>query len=535
MPSAKKASTRFTGWRGGVLACVLLVACCVLIEIALLVVAVKLNSPQNGLGTMYHGSCARVENLSNYLLIPLNALGTITLSSSNYVMQILNAPDRQEIEKAHQSACFLNVGISSPSNLGHISRLKRTLYGLLALSTVPIHLMLNSAVFASLQANNYGVMIVSQEYATDPTWDANAAIRDETTVGRFVYDLRDSLLQGKIDFANHSAKECIQTYGNNLQSTALNVVLVTTENSKRWANLPASNYTFPDITKPPSNATYKRPDYDVSFSLNQADGIVQLNASSSNNFTYNGNRAATGLFLQPDDPLWAVQSLRAVFNAFDFRYWMIVQSINYNFNDSRTLLGNQWEPASWICGTEYALSGKTCSQAAALQNASSWEVTPSGFEIDHCLITSAEESCTLQYSLPILISVLICEVVKLASMLFTLHLALTKLGPDQEPLATIGDAIASFLTTPEATTKFKCLVSQKHAHMEMGIRSAIAQECLHLRGLYAYYEEFKYNPFQQECTELPQVFHPEPLPWRNFKSRWGAVASKPRWVMLGSL
>jgi len=236
--------------------------------------------------------------------------------------------------------------------------------------------------------------------------------------------------------------------GNNLQSTASNVILVTTENSNRWPNLPASNYTFPDMTKPPSNATYKRPDYDVSLFFNQTDGIVQLNVSSSNNFTYNGNHTANGLFLRPDDPLWAVQSLRAVFNAFDFRYWMIAQSINYNFNDSRTMLGNQWEPASWIYSTEYSLSGKTCSQAAALQNTGSWEVTPRDFEIDHCLIQSIEESCTLQYSLPILIILLICEVVKLASMLSTLHLAVTKLRPDQEPLATIGDAIASFLNAP---------------------------------------------------------------------------------------
>lgn len=153
MPSGEKASTRFTGWRGGVLACVLLVAFCVLIEITLLVVAVKLNNAQNGFGTMYHGSCARVKNLSTYLLIPLNALGTITLSSSNYVMQILNAPDRQEIEKAHQSVSFLNIGISSPSNLRHVSRLKRTLYCLLALSTVPhpSHAQLRRLCFATSQ------------------------------------------------------------------------------------------------------------------------------------------------------------------------------------------------------------------------------------------------------------------------------------------------------------------------------------------------------------------------------------------------
>jgi len=531
---AYRQSSRFTGWRGGVLACVLLVAFCILAEIALLVVGLKLYNAKNGLGTMYHGSCERVKALSTYLLIPLNALGTVTIGSSNYVMQILNAPDRQEVDKAHAKGCFLNIGISSPGNLLHLSKRKRTLYGLLALSTVPFHLLLNSAIFASLQANNYGVMIASRDYLDDPSWDAHTKLGSETATGQFVYDLRDSIIHKKTKFKNITAEECIQTYGNNLQSTSSKVILVTKEASRQWANLPRSNYSFQDLTKPPSNSTYKRPDYDISFSFNQTDGNVVLNPGLDNNFTYDGKHIASGLFLQPNDSLWAVQSLRAVFNAFDFRYWTVAQDINYNFNDSRTLLGNQWEPASWICSGGYILAGETCSAAIALRNASNWEVTLMNFPIDHCISSTTEESCTLQYSLHILIIILICEVFKLAAILSTLHLALTKLQPDCEPLTTIGDATASFLTAPEATTEAKCLVSQKHARVNMG--GSLVRENLRLRGLYPRHEGFLENmTLQQKKIELPRTFGPEPLPWKDIRSSWGDAASRSQWVFLGSL
>jgi hypothetical protein len=106
-------------------------------------------------------------------------------------------------------------------------------------------------------------------------------------------------------------------------------------------------------------------------------------------------------------------------------------------------------------------------QGIALRNASNWEVTPMNFPIDHCISSTTEESCTLQYSLHILIIILICEVFKLAAILSTLHLALTKLQPGYEPLTTIGDAAASFLTAPE-DNRIKVLSQSEARSREYG-------------------------------------------------------------------
>ena len=101
----------------------------------LLVVALKLHKPVSDIGTIYAGSCDRDKSLSNYLLIPLNVIGTISVGTSNYKMQILNAPNRKEVDKAHAEGHHLNIGISSPSNMKRLGDSKRYLYYALALST----------------------------------------------------------------------------------------------------------------------------------------------------------------------------------------------------------------------------------------------------------------------------------------------------------------------------------------------------------------------------------------------------------------
>ena len=82
----------YSGWRGGLLASTISIAICLVAEAVFLVVALKLNDPAESV--LYQGSCNRVKNLTTYLLIPMNVLGTVTIGSSNYVMQILNAPSR---------------------------------------------------------------------------------------------------------------------------------------------------------------------------------------------------------------------------------------------------------------------------------------------------------------------------------------------------------------------------------------------------------------------------------------------------------
>jgi hypothetical protein len=67
----------------------------------------------------------------------------------------------------------------------------------------------------------------------------------------------------------------------------------------------------------------------------------------------------------------------------------------------------------------------------------------------------AEETCSLSYSLIILIVVLATNALKAIVM------ASMAISHNQQSLLTLGDAITSFLTTPDSTTVGRCLWSSK--------------------------------------------------------------------------
>jgi len=90
---------------------------------------------------LYSGDCRKVENMSVWIHLAINALSTALLSGSNYCMQCLSAPSREEVDKAHAQNKWLDIGVPSVRNLRSISRKKVSLWWLLGISSVPLHLM----------------------------------------------------------------------------------------------------------------------------------------------------------------------------------------------------------------------------------------------------------------------------------------------------------------------------------------------------------------------------------------------------------
>ena len=68
-------------------------------------------------------------------------IGTLLLGASNYTQQILAAPIRKEIDMAHRSHVWLDIGTQSLRNLRRINRRKAILWILLSISSIPLHLM----------------------------------------------------------------------------------------------------------------------------------------------------------------------------------------------------------------------------------------------------------------------------------------------------------------------------------------------------------------------------------------------------------
>ena len=150
-------SQRFSGWRFGVASTFTLLLTVLFINTIFMIWAIKTYGTHDGIGIMFSGSCQKTRSLSTWLHLAINVLGTAMLSGSNYCavstavkknvanerqgMQRLCAPTREELDRAHARKLWVDIGITSFRNLRIISKSRLVVWILLALSSVPIHLL----------------------------------------------------------------------------------------------------------------------------------------------------------------------------------------------------------------------------------------------------------------------------------------------------------------------------------------------------------------------------------------------------------
>ena len=79
-------------------------------------------------------------------------------------MQCATAPTRSECDKAHARGKWLDVRVMSVRNLTKIGWRRPLIWGSLALSSTPIHLLYNSAVFKTTDNNDYSAVIAGEDF-----------------------------------------------------------------------------------------------------------------------------------------------------------------------------------------------------------------------------------------------------------------------------------------------------------------------------------------------------------------------------------
>jgi hypothetical protein len=94
-----------------------------------------------GISTIAKGGKHRITTMSTVYHVLINVLSTILLTSTNYAMQILCAPTRREVEKAHARGQWLDIGIMSIHNLRHIDRKRTIVWMLLSFSSTLLHVL----------------------------------------------------------------------------------------------------------------------------------------------------------------------------------------------------------------------------------------------------------------------------------------------------------------------------------------------------------------------------------------------------------
>lgn len=94
-----------------------------------------------GIRTVYTGNCEAAAAISTWAHLAINILSSLLLAASNSAMQVLVAPSRQEVNEAHAQRRWLDIGVQSWRNLRSITFSRRLIWILLAVTTVPLHLL----------------------------------------------------------------------------------------------------------------------------------------------------------------------------------------------------------------------------------------------------------------------------------------------------------------------------------------------------------------------------------------------------------
>lgn len=127
-----------------------------------------------------------------------------------------------------------------------------------------------------------------------------------------------------------------------------------------------------------------------------------------------------------------------------------VEDITFSDHQSR---GCTPDPYAWICPTSGCNNLCSGQVSQMLDNAASWSPLGNGDTL-YCLSQRTPEHCKFVFSLPIVGIVITFNLVKAVLMSWLAF------GMKDKPLMTMGDAVLSFLNTPDSTTRNRCLFSK---------------------------------------------------------------------------
>ena len=110
-------------------------------------------------------------------------------------------------------------------------------------------------------------------------------------------------------------------------------------------------------------------------------------------------------------------------------------------------------PYYWICPDNISKE-VLCTPEITMNILSGHPWRVSGYEIEFCMYQPVSEVCELQFYGLVLLIIIFCNSIKLATMIVTLFKA------SEPPLVTIGDCVATYLERPDENTSNLCLMGK---------------------------------------------------------------------------
>lgn len=372
---------------------------------------------------LYTADCKSTSNVNTILHLLVNIISTGVLASSNFFMQILNAPTRKEVDHAHKQGTWLDIGVSSLRNAFRLSLFKLTAWLILLLSSTPLHLLFNSSIFqidsrfgdfhvtiateSFIQGDDYflpGASLVTRDMFSDQdVWEKNEAYRQRVNAR----DLGNrSLIPTLHDLRVHS-----------YAAQEKNVSEIATQASG-WQRLDVKT----------CRSTYSN---NLCSGLKKYRNVVVVAEGSG------WKRSDLWNFSTTTNDLWEPVIPGATLNSLWF---------NTQCNMQGSIKGSEYAP---LCLTDCikVLQNATVDADRWYLDIGAWfdkdgPVTPN-LKVSHCMAEQRATYCTIAVSKLLLLAVILSIFLKI----ITCVIVIWKFG-SEEPLVTPGDAIASFISTP---------------------------------------------------------------------------------------
>ncbi|KAF5582222.1 hypothetical protein FPCIR_9654 [Fusarium pseudocircinatum] len=399
-----------------------------------------------GQSVLYKGNCDTTAKANLWIHLLINIVSTGILASSNFFMQGLVAPTRAEVDAAHRSGHWLEIGVQSLKNFRFLGWRKILFWSLFSMSSVPLHLVFNGCVLESKGTNGFTVMIGSPEliqggwkglpsitqayydrlnYSDQSQGDGNPESLEK------LKPINDSFVVNQTDgnWVEMYLPDCIHRYNNPEQALT------------HWRHLIMIIYDFDDIYR---NETvgWKRADVLLN-TTNTADLNVTNPLWTVDAFTRTGRTSegsgSTNLYLSNPEPSYLVSTPPDEYGNTqpDSRYYMNVYG-TWDMQGTR----NIFDPQS----------------GAIITDPRVFKTKYRVMQVDRCYSEKYEAPCRLSIANSLLLIVCIMCLFKTVLCLLVLRL---RVWGDENPLMTPGDAIASFISRPDEETRGMCTLTME--------------------------------------------------------------------------
>ncbi|KAI0398924.1 hypothetical protein F4802DRAFT_591524 [Xylaria palmicola] len=427
------------GWKqAAAVNCILLVVMSFVLVGFLIVTAMQARGIANPI-FFYEGPCKEngVSNINFLLHLLINILSTLVLASTNFFMQILNAPSREEIDVAHLNGTWLEIGVSSVRNLFKVSKFKTCCWLGLLVSSIPIHLLANSTVFTTEHRESaFHLTIATDEFVKGgPFYPPGASLLTARSINPLYYE--QAPYHTYHSDGGYGTPGLSDDYADK-ESAAVRHISFAADLGQTWDRIELSDCLEKYLTN--CNGLDRHRD-------------IILVANKAGGWTRNEMWDAT------HDPFGGISS----------SYWdrlIPANASNHLFYDSACVMS----PGTTSCFTDCqkALGGiptdnghirylgppwyffsLIAGSAVAVGDPPTLLSKSDMLSVQYCLAEPLESKCYVGLSTTVLFAVTLCVVVKSG---IALLVAIVLPHKSQDSLVTIGDSIASFIEKPDART-----------------------------------------------------------------------------------